>query len=111
MMKKIKGGDKESIAIMLLEAPDRNPDDMDDSPEDYAMKMAEDQYGEKSKDGEMDQLKESILQALGPVSMPEEMKMEVCKHIYDAVKKGDIDAGMVGQEPNPGKGYEYGMKN
>ena len=113
MMKKINGGDRESIAIMLLEAPDRESEDTSESPEESAMKMAEDQYGDKDDDGDqgMDQLKESILKALGPVSMPEDLSMEVCKHIYDAVKNGDIDAGMEGQEPNPGKDYKYGMKD
>ena len=41
MCEKAKGGDKESIALILLEAPDM-PLDMKLKPEDYAMKMIDD---------------------------------------------------------------------
>jgi len=41
MCEKAKGGDKESIALILLEAPDM-PLDMKMKPEDYAMKMIDD---------------------------------------------------------------------
>lgn len=88
MMKKIKSGDKESIAIMLLEAPDRSMDMMGQDPEQYAMEMAEKEYGDKKMDG----LKKSILAAMDQFPMPEDMKMAICKAIYDGVKKGDISA-------------------
>lgn len=48
MCEKAKGGDKESIALILLEAPDM-PLDMKMQPEDYAMKMI-DENEEPSED-------------------------------------------------------------
>lgn len=85
-------GNKESIAIVLLDAPDRDKDHKmyDASPEDYAKEMMNDSYEKK----ENDPLKEKILELLEPISMPDEIKMEVCEVIYDAVKADIIDDDM-----------------
>ena len=92
MMQKIKAGDKESIAIVLLEAPDRGKDHKmsDSSPEEYAEKMVDESYGEDKEGGEMDPLKESILGLLEPIPMPDDIRMEICKIIYDAVDSGQL---------------------
>ena len=91
MMKKIKSGDKESIAIVLLEAPDRGKDHKmsDSSPEDYAEQMVDESYGD-DESGEMDPLKQSILDLLEPIPMPDDIRMEICKIIYDAVQSGQL---------------------
>lgn len=91
MMQKIKAGDKDSIAIVLLEAPDRGNDHKmsDSSPEEYAEKMVDESYGEEEGE-EMDPLKESILGLLEPIPMPDDIRMEICKIIYDAVESGQL---------------------
>ena len=93
MMKKVKAGDRESIALILLDAPDRESGKDEDSPEDYAMSI----MGNKEK--KMDPLKKSILSALDPMGMPEGMQMEVCKIIYDAIKSGSISSDGSSDEP------------
>jgi len=104
MIKKAKAGDRESIALILLEAPDRESGKDEDSPEDYAMSIMD------KKEKKMDPLKMSILSALEPMGMPEGLQMEICKVVYEGIKDGSISAEGVAEEPeegpeedNPGK--------
>tara|TARA_R100000808_G_C2155067_1_gene166786 strand:- start:5576 stop:5887 length:312 start_codon:yes stop_codon:yes gene_type:complete len=93
MMQKIKAGDKESIAIVLLEAPDRGKDHKmsGSSPEEYAAQMVDESYGkDQDEDEKNDPLKESILGLLEPIPMPDDIRMEICKVIYDAINSGQL---------------------
>jgi hypothetical protein len=49
MCEKARQGDKESIALILLDAPEM-PMDMKMKPEEYAMKMVDDSYSMKDDD-------------------------------------------------------------
>lgn len=99
IMKKAKAGDRESIALILLEAPDRVDGGDDESPEDYAKSIMD------KEEKKMDPLKKSILEALDPMGMPGPMQMAVCKVIYEAIKGGKIsmdESPAEEEEGNPG---------
>lgn len=87
LIKKAKGGDRESIALILLDAPDRQKPNKDESPEDYAMSYV------KDKEEKMDPLKQSILDTLDPLDLPESLQVAVCEAVYKGIKGGDISKG------------------
>jgi hypothetical protein len=105
-LKKIQSGDRESIALILLDAPDRPPGEDTESPEDYAMSLV------KKSEKEKDPLKVSILEALEPMGLPPAMQKEVCKVIYEALKSGNIsleeqaDEDPVEEESTPDESEE-----
>ena len=118
MCEKARKGDKESIAFILLDAPEM-PMDMKMKPEEYAMKMVDESYSDDgkeyeehmmydpdSKDSEKAETKEehSMLEDKGyvhadkmPVAelfmdmgLPEKLVQKISERVMEALESGKI---------------------
>ncbi len=87
MCDKAKSGDKESIALILLDAPDM-PMDMKMKPEEYAMKMVDESYAEEDEKSESeDNPFEEIFSDMG---LPDKLIAKLSDRLMEAKEAGKI---------------------
>lgn len=101
MCEKAKGGDKESIALILLEAPDM-PLDMKMKPEDYAMKMIDDNeepsedmndeeaFSSATEDDSSSMSDNPFIDILNGLGLPESAVEKISMKLMEAKEAGKI---------------------
>lgn len=87
MCDKAKSGDKESIALILLDAPDM-PMDMKMKPEEYAMKMVDESYAEEDEPSQSEE--NPFADIFSDMGLPEKLLAKLSERLMEAKESGKI---------------------